>query len=190
MTRAATPPTRMRFTRADYHRMAAAGIIPPDARVELLDGEVIRMSPIGPTHSAAVALLDRFLQSNVGDRALCRVQSPLALDEHSEPEPDLVLVRPRADSYRGAHPGPADVLLLIEVAESSVALDRGQKATLYAQAGIQEYWLIDLTRNVLVVHRDPTGDRYASAQEHDASARVSPAAFADVVLELEQILSP
>ncbi len=189
MIRASSTPTRLRFSRTDYHRMAETGIIPPDARVELLDGEIIQMSPIGPGHSAVVALLDCFLQPRLGDRAICRVQSPLRLDEDSEPEPDLLLVQPRSDFYRSEHPTPANVLLLLEVADKSVSLDLGEKLRLYAHAGIPEYWVFDLTRNLLIVHRNPTGRQYASVQEHDRSASVTPQAFADLTLELSEVFA-
>ena len=176
--------TPHRFTRDDYYRMAEAGVFEPDARVELLDGEIVEMSPIGPLHSGVLAILTRFFIEQIGDRAICRVQSPLHLDKRSEPEPDLLLVQPRDDSYASAHPTPRDVLLLIELAESSIEKDRGEKLRLYARAGISEYWIIDLNRRVLIVHRRPTDSEYASLQQYDGDARVAPEALADVELAI------
>ncbi len=168
--------------------MAETGIIAADARVELLDGEIIRMSPIGPNHSSVVASLTEFFVERLRKRAICRVQSPIAIDGQSEPEPDLALVHRRTDLYRDAHPTPADVLLLVEVADASVELDLGDKLNLYARAGISEYWVFDLSRNVLIVHRDPTGEAYPSVREYERSVSVAPVALADVVLDLHQVL--
>ena len=125
----------------------------------------------------------------VGDRAICRVQSPLALGDRSEPEPDLVLVRPRPDYYRSGHPGPEDVLLLIEVSDTSADLDLGDKLRLYAASGIVEYWVIDLNRGVLIGHRDPHGDQYGSVREYDRTASVGPSALPDLTLDLGDFLS-
>ena len=176
--------TRRRFSRDDYYRMAEAGILTADARVELLDGEIVDMSPIGPRHSGILAMLTRFFVEQVGDRAICRVQSPLHLDEHSEPEPDLLLVLPRDDFYASAHPSPRDVVLLVELAESSIEKDRGQKLRLYAEAGIREYWLFDLNRRVLIAHRQPKDGEYASLQQYESDTRVAPEALPDVELAI------
>ncbi|MCG3129154.1 MAG: hypothetical protein CHACPFDD_04064 [Phycisphaerae bacterium] len=174
----------MRFSRDAYHRMADAGI----ERVELLDGAVTLMSPLGPRHAAVVFALDRFFQSHVEALALCRVQSPICLDEHSEPQPDLVLARPRADLYRNHHPTTPDVLLLIEVADATVEFDLGPKLELYARAGIQEYWVFDLVRRRLIVHRGPSGGRYGSAQELGRTASIAPAAIPRPTLDLADVL--
>lgn len=176
--------TRRRFTRDDYHGMAAAGILALDARVELLDGEIVEMSLIGPRHSAIVRLLNAFFSAKVASRAIVDIQNPIALDPESEPQPDLIILKPRADFYRDAHPQPSDVLLLIEVAESSLQKDRGEKLRLYAQAGIAEYWIIDVDQERLIVHRHPKGDEFTLVQQHDRSAGVAPTAFPEHVLEL------
>lgn len=189
MIRMTDQPARFRFSRTDYHRMGQAGIIPPDARVELLDGEIIEMSPIGPRHGSLVDRLTAFFAQRVSGRAICRVQGPVTLGERSEPEPDLLLLENREDYYTSGHPGPGDVLLLIEVADTSVDLDLGAKLRAYAQAGIPEYWVFDLTRRVLIVHREPSGERYASVRELDRSATLAPAALADLELELGNLLS-
>ncbi len=180
---------RRRISRDEYYRMADVGILTAEVRVELLNGEIVEMSPIGPVHSAVVALLDRFFHAQLGDRAICRVQSPLVLDEHSEPEPDLLIVRPRDDFYAGAHPGPADVLLLIEVAETSIERDSGEKLRLYAQAGILEYWLLDVKRRVVIVHRQPKDGEYASVQQCESDARIAAVELPDVELPIKSLFS-
>ena len=177
-------PTRRRFTRTDYRRMAEVGILAEDDRVELLDGEITIMSPIGIPHSAAVRFLNSFFSARVGKRAIVDVQNPIAIGDANEPQPDLTILRPSEDYYRKEHPGPADVLLLIEVADTSRELDRGEKLRLYAQAGIAEYWVIDLNRRLLIVHRKPKHAEYASVQQYDGDARVAPEALADVELAI------
>ena len=175
-------PTRHRFTRSDYHRMAQVGILGEDDRVELLHGEITVMSPIGLPHSAAVRFLNSFFSAHVGKRAMVDVQNPIAIGDENEPQPDLTILRPSEDYYRKAHPGPDDVLLLIEVADTSLELDRGEKLRLYAQADIPEYWIIDLNRRVLIVHRQPRDAEYASVQQYEGDARVAPEALTDVEL--------
>ena len=189
MIATSSAPSRFRFTRTEYHRLAETGIIGPDARVELLDGEVFEMSPIGPQHGAIVDRLASFFTSHIAGRAICRVQGPVALDESSEPEPDLAILEHRGDYYASGHPCPRDVLLVVEVGDTSIDHDLGAKLRLYAGAGIREYWVIDLNRGVLIVHRDPRGDQYGSVREYDRTASVGPSALADLVLDLGDFLS-
>jgi len=146
------------------------------------------MSPIGPGHSSTVMLLDRFFQDALGGNALCRVQSPVALSEDSEPEPDIAIVRPDSKYYRDRHPAPADVLLIIEVADSSIDFDLYEKAGHYARYGILEYWVVDLNRNAVVVHRNPRGSAYETVTHQDQKQRFAPAAFPDALLDLGTIL--
>lgn len=178
----------MTWTREDYHRMGEAGIIAPTARVELIEGEVLTMSPIGPGHSSTVMLLDRYFHELLGDRALCRVQSPIVLGDDSEPEPDIAIVRPQPDFYRDRHPASGDVILVIEVSESSLTFDLVDKAALYARHGIPEYWVVDLNRNIVIVHRALSGLAYSSVTECDRSQQIAPAAFADASLDLREIM--
>jgi Uma2 family endonuclease len=177
-----------RFTVEDYHRMAEAGILGEDDRVELIEGEIVEMPPIGSPHGGTVKALIHLFSRAVGDRALVSAQDPVRLSDISEPQPDLMLLRPRPDFYRNAHPTPADVLLLIEVADTSVAYDRSKKLPLYARAGIPEYWLVDLERGVLEVYRSPAGDGYAEVHELGAGARVAPASLPDAELDVGEIL--
>lgn len=150
---------RHRYTVADYYRMAEVGILAPDARVELIDGEVIEMPPIGAPHASTVTEVQRTLERAVGDAAIVRVQNPIHLGRHDEPQPDLALVTPPASKYRLRHPRPGDVLLLIEVADSTLRFDRDVKLGRYARVGIPEVWLLDLKAHSLQRFRGarPTG---------------------------------
>jgi len=133
---------RRRFSTEEYHRMVQAGILHEDDRVELIEGEIVEMAPIGSYHASRVILLNRLFSQRVGERAIVGVQSPIHLGEHSEPQPDIVLLRPRPDFYANSHPSPEDILLLIEVAVTSLDYDREVKVPLYARAGIGETWLV------------------------------------------------
>jgi Uma2 family endonuclease len=177
-----------RFTVEDYHRMGEAGILGTDDRVELIEGQIVEMPPIGSPHGGTVNALIHLFSKTVGDRAIVAAQNPVRLSDISEPEPDFMLLRPRPDFYRGSHPTPADVLLLIEVADTSVEFDRSVKLPLYARTGIPEYWLVDLERGVLDVHRSPAGDRYDEVQELVAGARVAPMSLPDAELDVGEIL--
>ena len=156
----AMPLLRRRFTVEDYHRMARAGILTEDDRVELLEGEIVEMTPIGSRHAACVDRLTRLLTSALRDRVIVRVQSPIRLSQHSEPQPDLALLRPRPDFYVRAHPGPEDVLLVIEVAEASAEPDRAVKIPLYARAGVPAAWLVELAEERITGHEGPTPEGY------------------------------
>jgi len=142
-----------RFTVKDYHRMAEADIFRPKQRIELLDGEVMEMSPIGTRHAGCVSRLGYLIPSQLGQRALMRVQLPIELDPFSEPEPDLAVVTWQQDFYSSRHPEPSDVLLLIEVADSSLRYDLTRKAPLYIAGGIPEVWVVDLTGGVVHAFR-------------------------------------
>jgi Uma2 family endonuclease len=153
-----------RFTVQDYHRMVDAGILREDDRVELIRGQVVTMSPIGPPHAALVDRALRTMDRAVGDRAIVRVQGSVQLDEYSQPQPDIALLRPRADFYCSAHPLPPDILLVVEVAQSSLGYDRGLKAGLYAEAGIEEYWVVDVTGRRLIAYSDAHNGEYRSVR--------------------------
>jgi Uma2 family endonuclease len=178
----ALSPTEHRFTVKDYHRMAKADVFGPDDRVELFDGRVYEMSPIGSWHAACVRRLNALFAAGVGDRAIVSVQSPIWLDEYSEPEPDVALLRIKADFYKGGHPGPDDVLLVVEVAESSLAYDLKRKALRYVATGIPEVWVIDVVREFVHV---VTGGGSRTAGREDSLA---PAAFPDIVLAVADVL--
>jgi Uma2 family endonuclease len=152
--------TRHRLTVADFHRMADVGIFQEDDRVDLIDGEIIDRAPIGSGHAGTVMALNHLLARALGDRAIVLVQSPVVLPEHSEPEPDLTLLRPRQDFYRSGHPLPGDILLIIEVADTRVAYERHVKIQLYARHGIPEVWLVDLEDRRLHAYTSPSASGY------------------------------
>jgi len=153
---------RRPLTVDEYHRMGEAGILTERDRVELIEGELIAMSPIGSEHSGTVNALTRRLVQMVGDRGVVAVQNPVQLDDLTEPEPDFAVLKPRADDYRRATPRANEVLLIIEVADSSLGYDRAVKRSLYARHGIPEFWIVNLVAGEVEVCRTPAGDRYAS----------------------------
>jgi Uma2 family endonuclease len=152
------------FNVHDYHRMVEVGLLSEDSRVELIEGEIIKMSSIGSTHGGAVKRSSAFLNRALGDAVIVSVQDPIRLDDFSEPQPDLALLKPRKDFYSNAHPTPEDVLVVIEVAESSVNYDRNLKVPLYARAGIPEVWLMVLQKDVIEVHSQPKNGKYQKVQ--------------------------
>jgi Uma2 family endonuclease len=180
---------RRRFTVDEYYRMAEVGILGPDDRVELIEGEIIEMTPIGLRHALCVAGLNSRLVRGVGDRAAAWTPNPVRLFPDSEPEPDVVLIRGPLSRYT-QHPGPADVLLLIEVADTSYRFDRYVKLPLYSRAGVPEVWIVDLTHEVVEVFLQPSASGYASAQRFERDATVAPLAFPDVALAVADILPP
>jgi Uma2 family endonuclease len=185
-----TPPLlrRHRLTVADYYRMGEAGVFSPDARVELIEGEVIDMAPIGTKHGSTVKRLNSLLTAAVGSRAIVSVQDPLRLSDLSEPEPDLMLLKPRADFYADAHPSAADVLLLIEVADSSARYDREIKLPLYARHGVPEVWLVDLEARLLRFFRMPAGEAYQQTSTTASPGRTAVAALPGIDIDLASIL--
>ncbi len=176
------------FTTAEYHAMAEAGIFAEDERIELIGGEIVRMTPIGSQHAGCVKSLNRLLIRGLGDRALVGVQDPIFLDDVSEPQPDVAVLRSRDDSYRSAHPRPADVLLVVEVADSSLQYDRTVKLPHYAKAGIPEAWLVRLGDSSIEVHSNPAATGYQEMRTLHAGDNLSPQAFPDLVLPVGEIL--
>ena len=154
--------TRRVITVQDYYRMAEAGILSERDRVELIEGQIVEMSPIGSEHAGKVNRLARLLFRTVDARAVVTSQNPLRLSNVSEPEPDFLLLRPRADDYASGHPNAGDVLLLIEVSDSSLRYDSDVKAALYARHGVTEFWILDVQARSVTVHRDPSSGAYAS----------------------------
>jgi Uma2 family endonuclease len=181
------PLTRHRFTADEYHQMAEAGVLRDDDRVELIEGEIVDLTPIGPRHGAVVDRLTHALVRRCGDRAIVRIQGSIRLGLHSEPQPDVVLLRPRPDYYETALPGPEHVLLLIEVGDASLAYDRGVKLRLYAHAGIPEVWVVDLETNRVEVHLEPARDGYRRSDTRGPGDRLAPAAFPGVSLSAVDI---
>ena len=179
---------RRPFTVGEYYRMAEAAILTEEDRVELVAGQIVAMSPIGSRHAACVDRLNGLLHRQPGSAFIVRVQSPIALDAYSEPEPDLVLLRPRADFYAEAHPSAADVLLAVEVADTSIDYDREVKLPLYAQAGLPEVWLIDLQESRIEVYARPQGGAYQQRIEVTADATLTSPIVADLELAVADVL--
>jgi Uma2 family endonuclease len=185
-TPTATTRRRRRFTAEEYHRMAEAGILTEDERVELLDGDVVEMSPVGDPHIAAVNRCTRRFTLALGERAWVSPQNPVRLDRHNEPEPDLALAPPEVE---GA-PRLGEILLAIEVADTSVEDDRALKVPLYARAGVPETWLLNVRDGELEVHREPGPAGYARTYTLRPEQQVACEAFPDVVLRVADLLPP
>ena len=178
-----------RFTVKDYHRMAEAGIFQEDDRVELLEGEIVEIPPIGPGHASGVnRLLNSFLSLQGERKAIVSIQNPIHLGGHSEPQPDVALLNPHPDFYSQSHPAPQDVLLVVEVMESSADYDREVKVPLYARFGIRETWLVDLDARLIEVYRNPTPQGYQLVQRFQPGQQVSPQAFPELPLAVDDIL--
>jgi Uma2 family endonuclease len=178
-----------RFTAKDFHRMAEAGILHEDDRVELLHGEIVDMPPIGPGHAAGVnRLLNAFFPLQAERQVIISVQNPIHLGEHSEPQPDLALLKPRPDFYAQGHPNPQEVLLVVEVMESSAGYDREVKLPLYARFGIPETWLVDVERGLIEVYREPGPEGYRQVLTRRRGERLSPEAFPQFSLTVDEIL--
>lgn len=176
-----------RFTVEEYQRMAKAGILAEDDRVELLDGRIVEMTPIGERHAACVRRLTNLLAERSRGRAIVDVQNPVYLDRWSLPQPDLTLLRPRSDFYT-AHPEPGDILLVVEVADTSLRYDREMKCPAYARCGIREAWLIDLEGERIEVHREPGPEGYAAVEVVRRGTELEVAALPGLTLRAEEIL--
>ena len=187
-SRVGVEPTRRRISVDEYYAMAEAGILAEDERVELIDGEIITMSPIGNEHAASVDAATDFLVPLVTGRAIVRVQAHLRLDEYTQPEPDLTLLRRRDDFYRHRAPSADDVLLLIEVADSSLTYDRNVKLPLYAGFGISEVWIANIPERVVEVYTNPVEGGYSDSRVHSAGEVVSPGAFGDVEVSVSRFI--
>ena len=185
--RRGVPPTHRLFTVDEYCAMAHAGILAEDERVELIDGEIIVMAPIGEPHEHGTDWLNRRLNYMLYDRALVRVQGSIRLNDGSLPQPDIAVVRLRPNHYR-QRPTPADVLLLIEVSDTSLEFDRGVKLARYAAAGIPEVWIVNLRARQVEAHSDPVDGAYRSRRLVTAEGRISPLAFPDVSLAVGEFL--
>ncbi len=180
-----------RFTVEEYHKMGEAGIFSEDDRVELIDGEVVEMTPIGWRHMWCVRRLIRllagFAETSSGVRYEVDAQNPIALGEHGEPQPDLVLL---LDPPVGRLPGPGDVALVVEVADASLAFDRNVKLTRYSEAGIPEAWLIDLNADRFEVHSEPASDGYRRTARYGRGERVESATLPNLALDVDEALPP
>lgn len=178
-------PARHKLTVHEYHQMADAGIFGEDDRIELIDGDLIDMAPIGQGHAAAVNRLAEAFFSACAGRAIVSVQNPVRLDLSSEPQPDLTILRRRADFYAtGERPGPADILLLVEVADSSLWFDRTVKLPLYARAGVTEVWIVDIKQRLVTIHRQPARDHYSEVTTSGADEQVALTLAPEIIVRL------
>ncbi len=177
-------PRRHPITVAEYFRMGEIGVLDPDARVELIEGDLIDMPPIGPPHAGKTIRLNERLAAAVLGRALVSPGNPLILGHLSAPQPDLAVLRYRDDCYERAHPTPDDCLLLIEIADTSLTHDRKRKLPLYARFAIPEVWIIDIRRRRLDSYLDPDAGRYTRQVQITDLSRVGIAALPDLTLDL------
>jgi Uma2 family endonuclease len=180
---------RLTFTIEQFQRMDELGIFAPDQRLELIHGEIVEMSPIGIRHAAAVGRLIA-LFSSVNRQCIVWSQNPIQLEHSTLPQPDVALLRQREDFYDKAYPKPADVLLVVELADTSLAYDRDVKVPLYAQAGIPEVWLVDLNKRELIVYRSPVNGKYTEVRYPQPADMVAPVLLPEASYFVEQVVGP
>lgn len=183
-----TPPPRL-VTVDEYYDMDRTGLLEPDARVELIEGEVVHMPPIGSRHGSATELLDHLLDRALTDRALVRSQLPVRLDNLSEPVPDVAILKFRADRYKASHPTAADVLLIVEVSRSTLRYDTNVKLPLYARHGIPEVWIVDLKNSQLRTYRSPSEGRYRDTASTVEPGKIEVPGVSGVSVDLSELLS-
>jgi Uma2 family endonuclease len=181
-------PAKHRFNVKEYYRMAETGVLRPDARVELLDGEIMDMLPIGPFHGGVTRFLIEFFTDASHKRWITDAQNPVRLDDHSEPQPDLMLLKRSADYYQKRQPAPKDVFLLVEISDSSLERDQEVKLPAYARSGIAEVWIVDLNEQTIEVYRQPHSTGYGSKTILSVGDKASPQAFPDVALDVGELL--
>ena len=181
-------PQKYLLTVEEFDRMGEAGIFTEDDRVELLDGEIYVMAPIGDEHSVGVRVLLNRLARLLGERAIVDAQNPMRLSDRSEPQPDILLLKPRADFYRSGKPRPEDVLLLVEVAESSLTYDRREQLPRSARAGVREVWIVNLVSGQIEVYRSPVGAEYTETVVYRRGHTVSPQAFPDIAIAVTDVV--
>lgn len=181
------PPRSHIYSVDDYYRMREAGVLQPGDRVELIKGEIIDMAPIGSRHAGAVNRIGNTLKQAAGERAIVAMQNPVRLDNYSEPQPDIALLRPCADFYAAKHPAPADVMLLVEVADNTLRYDRETKVPLYAWHGIPEVWLVDMGYARITVYSDPGPQGYNHTQTATSLTRIPLPGLADTSVDLSRL---
>lgn len=177
-----------RLSVQEYHQMAESGILQPDERVELLEGQMIQMAAKGTAHRAAVTRIQRLFNNRLGDRVLICLQDPVQLDDCSEPEPDIAIVIPDPLDYEEHHPTPAEVYLLIEVSDRTLKFDCETKAPTYGRSGIAEYWVLDVNARKLHVYRVPGADGYQSEAILSEELTIAPLAFPECVIAIREML--
>lgn len=179
---------RWQFSYEQFEQMIEAGVFDEDDRAELIYGEIVRMTPLGLPHSQSVRRCNGGFSSRAGETAIVDVQNPLDLRPHARPEPDVMLLRPPESRYIGRLPTAEDVLLVVEVADSSLVSDREVKLPLYARVGIPEAWLVDLIHDLIRIYREPAEDGYRVIQTARRGETVAPLAFPDWAIPVEELL--
>ncbi len=180
--------TRRKITVHEYHEMGRAGILHEDDRIELIEGELVAMAPIGSEHTGTTIWLTQALVRAIGDRGVVLVQGSIRLDDRNEPQPDFSILRPRTDFYRTSHAAPADVFFLVEIANSSLRFDRSIKRPLYARAGIPEYWIVNLVDGAVEICREPGQDGYASIKTAGRGEVIEPALLPGIGIAVSELL--
>ena len=180
------PRQQHRWTVTEYHKMVKAGLLAENSRVELIDGEIIEMAPICSPHAGKVTRLIRLFSTAIGNKALVSAQNPVVLDEHNEPQPDVAVLHWRDDYYENAHPRPEDIILLIEVSDTTVRYDREIKMPLYARSGVPETWLVNLQTRRLEVYCDPKSGHYRRVEEYHSGC-VASASLPDVAIDIAEL---
>jgi Uma2 family endonuclease len=186
---AAFTPTRMRITTDRYQKMVATGVLTKYDRIELIEGEMLNMAPIGPKHATVAGRLARLFMLAVNDAAIVSCGRPVNLGDFSDPQPDVMLLKPRQDDYSDTHPNAAEVLLLIEVSDSTLGFNQSTKLALYARYGVSEYWVVDVEGKRIVVYREPSAKGYVRKLEVSAPNAISPQAFPGVEVAVREMFA-
>ena len=179
---------KRKFSVKEYNQMPQAGILKKDERVELIRGEIVKMSPIGRHHAACVNRLNQLFSQRLSDRVLVSPQNPVELDDYSEPEPDLALLEPKADFYDSGHPKPGEIFLIVEVADNTIKYDREIKIPLYAENNIVEVWLVDINEQCLEVYRQPTASGYRQVKKLRRGQNLSIQQLDGINFKVDEIL--
>ncbi len=182
-------PHRYRLTVAIYHQLTKIGVFNEDSRLELIEGDLIAMPPIGERHASQTRRLNQLFSRQAGDAAIVDMQNPVALNAYSEPQPDIVLLKPCADFYERSHPGPSDILLIIEVSDSTLRYDRETKIPLYAQAGIAEVWILDILHQRLEIYRYPSPDGYREVRYPALQEVITPTLLPNLAIRVRDVLA-
>lgn len=179
---------RKKFALEEYHQIIASGVLREDYLIEFINGEIFEMSPVGFKHASCVKKINHLFAEKLGSKVIIGVQDPIKLNDNSEPQPDLVLLKPRDDFYAIQHPTPEDIFLLIEVADSSIEYDRTFKIPIYAENKVKEVWLVDLNQNLLEVYQNPQKNYYQNITKLSSEDSLTLSQPEVITIELDRIL--
>jgi Uma2 family endonuclease len=183
-----TEVVRKLFTVDEYHRMGEAGVFHPEARLELIEGEIIEMAPVGTRHISCVNRANALFTARLAGKAMVSIQNPVVLSRYTEPQPDIVLAKPREDYYSAKRISSEDTLLVIEVSDSTLRFDRNRKMPLYAKSGAPELWIENLREDVILVYRNPRAKTYSTALTFTRGQSISISAFPEVHFQVDELL--